>query len=91
MQRSDYDKKNGVIGKMWEKSSNRGPYMTGYIVDPETEKETQIVVWSNKKRPGKNDPDWQVCISKPREETDNRQHDNRQNEYQPKTEDDYQW
>lgn len=76
MGRSEYDKKNDVIGKLWERTGGKGPYMTGMVYDPDTEKEINVVIFPNNKREGeegKKDPDWRILKSKPREPRDERQ------------------
>lgn len=62
---SDYEREKQVLGKLWEKSNDRGPYMSGYLQDLETGERTQVVVFHNRKRAGKKDPDWLIHKSRP--------------------------
>lgn len=48
------------LGALWEKSSSRGPYMTGTINGE------PVVVFKNDKKTDKQ-PDWRVLKSKPRD------------------------
>ena len=59
----DYSTKMGVL---WEKEKNGKRFMTGNITVDGVEH--KIVLFSNNKRAGKNDPDFQIFPSKPREE-----------------------
>lgn len=62
---SQYEKEKRVIGKLWLKEGQYGPYMTGFLQDCDTgEKVQDVVVFGNKKRPDKNDPDWLIQESK---------------------------
>lgn len=50
------------LGALWEKSSSRGPYMTGTING------VAVVVFKNDKTTDKQ-PDWRVLKSRPKGET----------------------
>jgi uncharacterized protein (DUF736 family) len=49
------------LGALWEKSSSRGPYMTGTING------VKVVVFKNDRKSSEKHPDWRVLKSKPRD------------------------
>jgi len=64
---TDWDKNNGIVGRIWEKTSKAGkPFISGYIyIDGN---KIDLVGFQNRKREGKNDPDFIIKISDPIEE-----------------------
>ncbi len=50
------------LGALWEKSSAKGPYMTGTING------VKVVVFKNGNKRSDQQPDWRVMRSKPRED-----------------------
>jgi hypothetical protein len=64
---TDWDKNNGIVGRIWNKTSKAGkPFISGYLY-LEGQK-IDLVGFQNKKREGKNDPDYIIKISSPIEE-----------------------
>lgn len=49
------------LGALWEKSGNKGPYMTGTIGG------VKVVLFKNGNKSSDKQPDWRVLKSKPRE------------------------
>jgi len=64
---TDWDKNNGIVGRIWEKMSKAGkPFISGYIyIDVQ---KIDLVGFQNKKREGKADPDFIIKISDPIEQ-----------------------
>ena len=59
---SDIKKDESELGALWEKSGNRGDFMTGTING------VAVVCFKNdRKTPGSKQPDWRVLKAKPRE------------------------
>lgn len=54
------------MGALWEKSKNGKRYMTGYVTIDGVKH--NLVLFTNNKRPDKQDPDWQIFPSKPQED-----------------------
>lgn len=50
------------IGALWEKSSSRGPYMTG-MVNGEA-----VVLFKNDRKSSEKQPDWRILKSRPKGE-----------------------
>lgn len=59
-----YEKDPNEIGALWEKSSAKGPYMTGTINGE------KVVLFKNGQKRSDKSPDWRVLKSKPREQVD---------------------
>ena len=71
---TDWDKNNGIVGRIWEKTSKAGkPFISGYLYI-EGQK-IDLVGFQNKKREGKNDPDWILKISDPIEKRIEQKHE----------------
>ena len=49
------------LGALWEKSSAKGPYMTGTISG------VKVVVFKNGHKSSEKSPDWRVLRSRPRD------------------------
>lgn len=58
----DFSKK---MGSLWENDGKGGKYLKGNITIDGVKHD--IICFSNNKRPGKSDPDWQVFPSEPKE------------------------
>jgi hypothetical protein len=56
-----FEKDPNEIGALWEKSSAKGPYMTGTING------VRVVLFKNGNKRGEKSPDWRVMKSQPRE------------------------
>lgn len=54
------DRDPDELGALWEKSSSRGPYMTGTING------VKVVVFKNSRKSSDKQPDWRVLKSKPK-------------------------
>lgn len=52
------------LGALWEKTSARGPYMTGTING------VKVVVFKNTQKSSEKQPDWRVLKSKPKDAAD---------------------
>lgn len=64
MSLSDYDRQNGIVGRIWNKVSRAGNnFKSGFLHIGG--KKLDIVIFPNKKRPDKNDPDYVIKISDP--------------------------
>ena len=59
-----YEKDPNEIGALWEKSSGKGPYMTGKIGD------VAVVLFKNGNKRNDKAPDWRVLKAKKREEAE---------------------
>ena len=59
-----YDKDPNEIGALWEKSSAKGPYMTGTINGE------RVVLFKNGHKRGEKSPDWRVLKAQPRQQDD---------------------
>ncbi|MBU0962771.1 MAG: hypothetical protein KKD48_02605 [Nanoarchaeota archaeon] len=59
---------NKYIGVLWLNDSTKGKYLAGKITIDE--KEIPIVIFkNNRKRPDKKDPDYNILMSQPKDET----------------------
>lgn len=59
-----FEKDPNEIGALWEKSSAKGPYMTGTINGE------RVVIFKNGNKRGEKSPDWRVLKSQPKPETE---------------------
>lgn len=57
------------IGALWSKKGPKGDYMTGEI--ELNGQKTKIVVFYNSHKEKENQPDWNILISKPKEQEEN--------------------
>lgn len=58
--------KNNSIGALWEKEGKAGKYMSGQIEIGGNK--INIVVFKNTNKKKENHPDWNILISKPKED-----------------------
>ena len=58
------EKDPNEIGALWEKTSGKGPYMTGTI------NVARVVLFKNGNKRGDKSPDWRVLKAKPREQVE---------------------
>ena len=57
-----YERDPNELGALWEKSSAKGPYMTGTING------VAVVLFRNGHKKSEKQPDWRVLKAKPRED-----------------------